>query len=405
MSSHTHPASNNNHFNNKNRRRSTSKTWKKPSGGGHWPTHPDWPDGVTIGLRVQYTGVKAARFPQQYASAEVQSDLLRDVRADLTAIGLGTASPKTGNAHFSSSLPNAVDVFWPAYKMRPLVDYFISHFARLRPEALAGRSIYLLPPHISSLRDHPLDHGLRGYVADERTVDPNISARCRNALPASHSSPSRQHLPYRSMDSPRVKREPSTPILTKQEASVSTTEWTRPSTLPPKPQSAPTRDSILDGLPSISRKRPRESVDDHDNEPLPAKARRLAEELDIAQARERALLAEKTRISDLERSLATYKSCTALTERRERQLADILDTVFGDASRSGRVPLDALEHHYAELEAKTHTVAREAKKAREELDVRAVELGFQTGEGTGFTLPVLLDALQQIAGIASATPR
>lgn len=164
------------------------------------------------------------------------------------------------------------------------------------------------------------------------------------------------------------------------------------------------RDSILDDLPSISRKRPRESEYDNSDEALPIKARRLAEERDVAQARARALRAENTRISDLERSLATYQSCIALTERRERRLADILVTVFGDAS-SSMDPLDALKHHYGELEAKTRVTVREASRAQADLGVRAAELGFQEGPGHTHTLPVLLDALGKIAGIASAAAR
>lgn len=105
------------HSNYKIKKQSTSGTWKKPSGRS-WPTHPDWPDGVTIGLRVQYTGSKAAQFPQQHGLVEVPADLLREVRGDITAVKLGTASPKTGNAHFSTRLPGGIDLVWPAYKVR-----------------------------------------------------------------------------------------------------------------------------------------------------------------------------------------------------------------------------------------------------------------------------------------------
>lgn len=261
-------------------------------------------------------------------------------------------------------------------------------------DAKFGVTSYLLPPHVISLRDHPLEEGLRGFVANEHTVNPDILARCRNALPAGYPSPSRQHSPYHFMDSPRVKREPSTPVLLKQEA-IASTEWTRPADL-----HASMRDSVLEGIPAISRKRPHEEVDGHADEPLPAKAHRLAEERDVAQARERALQAKAERISDLEHSLATYKSCTALTERRELRLAGLLDTVLGVPS-SIRDPLDALEHHFAELQSKAHVATREATRARADLDARAAEMGF--AEGSRLTLPVLLGALQQIAGIASAS--
>ena len=99
-----------------NRRRSTSKPYKRPS--GSYPAHPDWPDGVTIGLRVQYAGSKADRFSRQHEAVEVPGNLMREVREDLTAIRFGTASPKNGNAHFSSRLPGGVDIVWPAYKVR-----------------------------------------------------------------------------------------------------------------------------------------------------------------------------------------------------------------------------------------------------------------------------------------------
>ncbi|VDB94143.1 unnamed protein product [Peniophora sp. CBMAI 1063] len=389
------------------RRRSTSKPYKKPS--LNFPPHPDWPDGVTIGLRVQYAGSKAARFPRQSGAVEVPANLLREVREDLTAVKMGTASPKTGNAHFSSQLAGAVDLVWPAYKMRPLVDYFISFFARVRPEALAERSIscmafYLLPPYVVSLHNHPLDKGLRDFVVDRHTVDPHTSALFRDALPSGYPSPSRQRsdrTPYRPPDSPRVKREPSSPTLMNYDINMST-ESTRvddvPSLLPP-----PLPKNVLEDLPGLSRKRPRETVDDDDDDDeqlLPIKIRRLIAERDEAQERERLLQQEASQMPDLERSLATYKSCIAVTERRERRLTDLLDTVFGLTSPT-KDSLDMLEHEFALLQAKTHSTTREAAQAREGLDAQAAALGFE--DGPGLTLPVLLDALQRISGIANAS--
>ena len=263
---------------------------------------------------------------------------------------------------------------------------------------------YLIPPHVTSLRDHPLDERIRDIVADDRAVDRDIVARCRSALSTYRLSPSGQRsdrTPNRSLESPRVKREPSTPILPKHEM-LASTKWAQQGRSPIDLLLVQTRDSILNGQPDVSRKRPRDSVESHVNEPLPATIRRLEEERHAAQARETALQAEAMRVADLERSLETYKSCVALTERRDLRLVDVLNMVFGIASTPVDA-LDELERQYLALDSRTRTASEDTKGARAALDARGAELGF--GEGPGLTLPVLLDALQQIAGIASASAR
>ncbi|VDB88445.1 unnamed protein product [Peniophora sp. CBMAI 1063] len=417
---------------------------------------------VTIGLRIQYTGIKALHYPRALPGTPelVPKSLLQDVRQDLRASGLGSALPNNDNAHFSALMKNTVEIFWPhlsAHQAKSLKVHLWTRFEKITVDMLASRSVscmmfYILPGSLDSLHTHPPEEDLQGFVCDPGTVDKTFASTCRGAMalirhaqeqdmlstlrastddkPTAFSatehrgrSPARPDRGTSARSS--TSRDPMQLRERRRSSSPPSNTWRPPNRLPP---TGPRADRLrqvrspprANAPPSPARKRsPDPAYGDRAEEEireLRAKVRRLEDSRDAAQTRARELRREVDAIQAYERSapslsemkdeILKLKARTRRVEDRELQLHRWLKDMLGEEWHAER---DAdLDDALALLKTKLTNLRVKAEQSEAELarleQYKTRERDLHHVDAEAMVVPALLEALMQIADSTGGAP-